>query len=302
MTQKEKKSLPPLYNSDIKGLPLLARGKVRDLYSIDEKHILIVATDRLSAFDVVLPDPIPNKGIVLTTVSNFWFQFLAENVSNHISGLTMDEVVPKQNDLANIKPRSMVAKRFDVLPIEAVVRGYLIGSGWREYQKSGKVCGQVLPVGLQQAAKLPEAIFTPSTKAQEGEHDQNISFDEVVELIGENHANQLRKISLKLYQRAAQYTYQKGIIIADTKFEFGVDGESNLVLVDEVLTPDSSRFWPVSSYQVGRSPESFDKQYVRDYLETLDWDMSPPGPPLPPEVVQETALKYQALQRILLTD
>jgi phosphoribosylaminoimidazole-succinocarboxamide synthase len=287
-----------LYESKLSSLPRLARGKVRDIYGVGEDRMLIVTSDRLSAFDVVLPDPIPDKGRVLTEMANFWFERLAHIVPNHLTGLDPESVVKGEEEKAQVRGRSIVVKKLKPLPIEAVVRGYLIGSGWKDYQKTGKVCGITLPPGLQQAQKLPEPIFTPATKAQSG-HDENISYAEVELLIGKALAAQVLEVSLRLYQEAADYAATKGIIIADTKFEFGLDPQNRLVLIDEILTADSSRFWPADSYRVGVSPPSFDKQYVRDYLETLDWDKTPPAPRLPPEVIEKTSDKYrEALERL----
>lgn len=282
-----------LHQSELKSLPLLSRGKVRDIYDVDEDHMLIVTTDRLSAFDVILPDAIPGKGAILTTVSNFWFDRTKHIIPNHLSDKSLAEVLPDEAERNMIEGRGIVVRKLKPLPVEAIVRGYLIGSAWSDYQKTGAVCGIVLPAGLQQAQQLPETIFTPSTKAEVGDHDENISFEKTVGLLGQDMAEQMRDVSLKLYQEAAEYALERGIIIADTKFEFGTDKNGGLVLIDEVLTPDSSRFWPVDAYQVGQSPPSFDKQYVRDYLETLDWDKSDPGPCLPEEVIQRTGDKYR---------
>jgi phosphoribosylaminoimidazole-succinocarboxamide synthase len=288
-----------LYQSTIKSLPLLARGKVRDIYGVGDAHLLIVTTDRLSAFDVVLPDPIPGKGAVLTAVSNFWFARTADMVPNHLAGIPLEEVLPDPEERAEVEGRAVVARKLRALPVEAIVRGYLIGSGWKDYQASGAVCGIALPAGLQLADRLPEAVFTPSTKADVGGHDINIDFNRVRELLGEGLAEQVRDVSLQIYTSCAAYALERGIIIADTKFEFGLDDNDRLVLIDEVLTPDSSRFWPADSYRPGESPASFDKQYVRDYLETLDWDKTPPGPTLPPEVITNTAAKYREAQQRL---
>ncbi len=287
-----------LFESGISGLPRIGRGKVRDIYAVGEDKMLIVVSDRLSAFDVVLPDPIPDKGAVLTQMSNFWFEKLAHIVPNHLTGIDPESVVADAAEKAQLRGRSVVVKKLKPLPIEAVVRGYLIGSGWKDYQKTGKVCGIELAKGLRQAQKLPEPIFTPATKAAEG-HDENISFDEVVQLIGRPLAEKARDTAIRLYREAAEYAAGRGIIIADTKFEFGTDAAGELVLIDEALTADSSRFWPADSYQVGISPPSFDKQYVRDYLETLDWDKTPPAPNLPAQVIAKTSEKYrEALQRL----
>jgi phosphoribosylaminoimidazole-succinocarboxamide synthase len=288
-----------LYESSLKSLSLRGRGKVRDIYDIDDDHMLIITTDRLSAFDCILPDPIPGKGRVLTSVSNFWFGRLKHIVPNHLSGLTLDRVISDPAERAQVEGRGIVVKKLKPLPVEAVVRGYLIGSGWKDYQKTGAVCGIALPPGLRLAEKLPEAIFTPSTKAEFGSHDENISFEKTVELIGKDLAEQVKRISLKLYTEAAAYALDRGIIIADTKFEFGLDNAGQLYLIDEALTPDSSRFWPVDQYRVGISPPSFDKQFVRDYLETLSWNKQPPAPHLPPEVITKTAEKYREAEERL---
>jgi len=289
-----------LYQSDIKTLPLLNRGKVRDIYDVDEEHMLIVTTDRLSAFDVILPDPIPDKGAILTTVSNFWFDKTQHIIANHLTDKTLDEVLPDAAERNPVEGRGIVVRKLNPLPVEAIVRGYLIGSGWNDYQKTGAVCGISLPEGLQQAQQLPQAIFTPSTKADVGGHDENISFEKTVNLLGQELAERVRDVSIKLYQEAAAYALERGIIIADTKFEFGTDDNGALVLIDEALTPDSSRFWPADSYQVGISPPSFDKQYVRDYLETLDWDKTDPGPHLPEDVIQRTGEKYREAMNLLM--
>ena len=287
-----------LFESGIASLPRIGRGKVRDIYAVGDDKLLIVVSDRLSAFDVVLPDPIPDKGAVLTQMSNFWFEKLAHVVPNHLTGIDPESVVADEAEKAQVRARSVVVKKLKPLPIEAVVRGYIIGSGWKDYQKSGKVCGIELPKGLQQAQKLPRPIFTPATKAAEG-HDENISFEETVKLIGRPLAEKVREVAIRLYTEAADYAAGKGIIIADTKFEFGTDARGRLVLIDEALTADSSRFWPADSYRVGISPPSFDKQYVRDYLETLDWDKTPPAPKLPAEVIAKTSEKYrEALERL----
>jgi len=289
----------PLYESSIKSLPLLGRGKVRDMYALGDDRLLIVTTDRLSAFDVVLPDPIPDKGEVLNEMSNFWFRKLAHIVPNHLNGAAPDKVIKGADEAAQVKGRAVVAKRLKPLPVEAVVRGYLIGSGWKDYQQTGAVCGIPLPKGLRQADKLPEVIFTPATKAEAGAHDENISFGRMEELVGKKLAAKVCEVSLRLYREAADYARERGIIIADTKFEFGTDEKGNLVLIDEALTADSSRFWPADQYRPGTSPPSFDKQYVRDYLETLDWKKTPPAPPLPPEVIAKTSEKYrEALYRL----
>jgi phosphoribosylaminoimidazole-succinocarboxamide synthase len=288
-----------LYQSALPSLKLRARGKVRDIYDIDDKYMLIVATDRLSAFDVILPDPIPGKGLVLTRISNFWFNKLHYIMPNHLANISLSDVLPDAKERAQVEGRAVVVKILKPLPVEAIVRGYLIGSGWKDYQKTGEVCGIKLPVGLQQAQELPEAIYTPSTKAAVDQHDENISFEQSVALLGQALAEQVRDASLKLYQEAAAYAKERGIIIADTKFEFGVDANGLLHLIDEALTPDSSRFWPADQYQVGISPPSFDKQYIRDYLETLDWNKTAPGPYLPKEVTVFCAQKYHEAENRL---
>jgi phosphoribosylaminoimidazole-succinocarboxamide synthase len=288
-----------LYQSALPSLKLRARGKVRDIYDIDDKYMLIVATDRLSAFDVILPDPIPGKGLVLTRISNFWFNKLHYIMPNHLANISLSDVLPDAKERAQVEGRAVVVKILKPLPVEAIVRGYLIGSGWKDYQKTGEVCGIKLPVGLQQAQELPEAIYTPSTKAAVDQHDENISFEQSVALLGQALAEQVRDASLKLYQEAAAYAKERGIIIADTKFEFGVDANGLLHLIDEALTPDSSRFWPADQYQVGISPPSFDKQYIRDYLETLDWNKTAPGPFLPKEVTVFCAQKYHEAENRL---
>ena len=282
-----------LYQSTLSSLKLRASGKVRDIYDIDDKHMLIVTTDRLSAFDVILPDPIPGKGRVLTRISNFWFKKLQTILPNHLTDIPLEQVVPDAAECAEIEGRAIVVKILKPLPVEAIVRGYLIGSGWKDYQASGVICGIKLPAGLQQAQQLPEPIYTPSTKAAVDQHDENVSFEQTVVLMGQDLAGQVRDASLKLYKIAADYAKERGIIIADTKFEFGVDEAGVLYLIDEALTPDSSRFWPADQYQVGSSPPSFDKQYIRDYLETLDWNKTAPGPALPPEVAAFCAEKYR---------
>jgi len=281
-----------MLNADIKSLKLLHRGKVRDMYEIDGAHILIVTTDRLSAFDVILPTPIPGKGHVLNAVSDFWFHKLSHIVPNHAADMTLEAAIPDAVERERVKAHAIVVKRLKPLPIEAIVRGYLIGSGWKEYQKQGSVCGITLPEGLILADRLPEPIFTPSTKAAVGDHDENIDFDSMCEIVGTDLATQVRDISLQLYKEAAAFALEKGIIIADTKFEFGLDADGNLALIDEVLTPDSSRFWPTSEYRPGMSPPSFDKQIVRDWLETLDWDKTAPGPVIPDEIKNKTSEKY----------
>ena len=288
-----------LYQTSITSLPLLGNGKVRDNYAVGDDKILIVTTDRLSAFDVVMGEPIPQKGMVLNQMSDFWFEKLKDIVPNHLTGIAPESVVAP-NEVEQVKGRAVVAKRLQPILVEAVVRGYLIGSGWSDYKKTGAVCGVQLPEGLQQAAKLAEPIFTPAAKAELGEHDENISFAEMEERIGKELAGKMRDISIKLYQAAADYAATKGIIIADTKFEFGLDDNGTLHLMDEVLTADSSRFWPADSYAVGISPPSFDKQFVRDYLETLsDWNKTAPAPALPSDIIEKTGAKYrEALTRL----
>jgi phosphoribosylaminoimidazole-succinocarboxamide synthase len=281
-----------LYESHLRGLRLLSRGKVRDIYAIDHAHLLIVTSDRLSAFDVVLPQPIPGKGEVLTRVSNFWLARTAGLVPSHLTGIPVADVVTDPDERRALGNRGLVVRRLRALPVEAVVRGYLIGSGWKDYQRSGAVCGIALPAGLRLAERLPEPIYTPATKAAVGDHDENISFEETAQRIGADLAEQVRETSLRIYREAADYAATRGIIIADTKFEFGLDDAGRLHLIDEVLTPDSSRFWPADQYRPGISPPSFDKQFVRDYLETLDWDKTAPGPTLPADIIDKTAAKY----------
>jgi phosphoribosylaminoimidazole-succinocarboxamide synthase len=290
---------PVVFETNLKSLPLLHRGKVRDIYDAGPEHLLIVTSDRLSAFDVVLPDPIPGKGAVLNGISRFWFEKTAHIIPNQLTGLRVADVVKDKKEQALLEGRAVVVKKLRALPIEAVARGYLIGSGWKDYQKTGALCGIPLPKGMQMADKLPEPLFTPATKAPKGEHDENIPFDEVVKLVGTPLAEQVRDTTLKIYFFAATYALERGIIIADTKLEFGVNKAGELVLIDEVLTPDSSRFWPAASYRPGSSPASFDKQYVRDYLETLDWAKKPPAPKLPAEVIEKTAQKYWEAYRLL---
>jgi phosphoribosylaminoimidazole-succinocarboxamide synthase len=290
--------MPPLHESAIASLPLLHRGKVRDIYAAGTDKLLVVQTDRLSAFDVILPDPIPEKGRVLTRLSHFWFDKLAFVIANHLTGIAPETVVAPA-ERSQVEGRAMVVKRLKPLMIEAVVRGYVAGSGWKEYQASGTICGIELPRGLAQAAKLPEPIFTPATKAPAGEHDENISYGEAVKIVGADYARQVRDASLRLYREASDYAATRGIIIADTKFEFGTDEAGKLYLIDEVLTPDSSRFWPVSGYRTGISPPSFDKQFVRDWLETQPWNKKAPAPHLPPDVLAKTSQKYQEALRLL---
>ena len=288
-----------VYDTQVHGLQKLHRGKVRDVYAIDADSLLIVTTDRLSAFDVVLPDPIPGKGAVLNRISNFWFAQTRHIVPNHLLDRPLADVVPDAAERAPLEGRSVIARRLRALPIEAVVRGYLIGSGWKDYQATGQVCGIDLPRGLRQAEQLPEPLFTPATKAAVGDHDENIGYDAVEQLLGAPLAAQVRSTAIALYNHAVDYARARGILIADTKFEFGVTPAGELTLIDEALTPDSSRFWPADTYRVGTSPPSFDKQYVRDYLETLDWNKTAPGPSLPPEVIRNTSEKYhEALARL----
>jgi phosphoribosylaminoimidazole-succinocarboxamide synthase len=288
-----------LFESNIPGLELLGRGKVRDIYAIDDEHLLIVTTDRLSAFDVILPDPIPGKGGVLTRVSSFWFHRLADLIPHHLTGRSVEEVLPAAVDPAPLFGRSIVARRLRPLPVEAVVRGYLAGSGWKDYLATGRVCGHHLPPGLQPGARLPEPLFTPATKAEAGAHDENIDFAALCTVIGEKRAGEVRDTALALYAEAARHAESRGIIVADTKFEFGLDSDDRLVWIDEALTPDSSRFWPAEAWQPGQVPPSFDKQYVRDYLETLDWNKRAPGPRLPPEVIAQTAARYREAEEKL---
>jgi phosphoribosylaminoimidazole-succinocarboxamide synthase len=288
-----------LHESDLTSLKFLHRGKVRDLYEVDADHLLIVQTDRLSAFDVILPTPIPGKGEVLTAVSNFWFKKLAHVIPNHLSGIDPESVVKTEAERAQVRGRAFVTRKLKPLPIEAIVRGYLVGSGWKDYKKTGAVCGIQLPTGLQEAQKLPQPLFTPSTKAAVGEHDENISFEEARKLLGADMAEQVKNATLALYTEAADYALTKGIIIADTKFEFGTDAAGKLYLIDEALTPDSSRFWPADQYKVGSNPPSFDKQFVRDWLESSGWNKQPPAPQVPADVLQKTADKYREAQRLL---
>ncbi len=289
-----------LFESHLPDLKPLYRGKVRDLYELDERHMLIVTTDRISAFDVVLPTPIPGKGEVLTSISNFWFGKFEHLVANHLSGMSLDKALADHGLRNKLRGRSVIVRKLRALPVEAIVRDYLIGSGWRDYNRSGEVCGIALPPGLRLADRLPEPVFTPSTKASLGDHDINVDYAHVVNLIGRELSEQLRDISLEIYREAQTFARERGIIIADTKFEFGQDEDGKLVLIDEALTPDSSRFWPSEAYRPNSNPPSFDKQYVRDYLETLDWDKTAPGPALPDEVVENTAQKYRQAERMLL--
>lgn len=295
----EQRAQQPLAQSSIKSLPLIHRGKVRDIYDIDAKHMLLIASDRLSAFDVILPTPIPNKGALLTQIANFWFERLGHIIPNHLTGIDPASVVKDPAEQAQLGKRALVVKKLSSLPIEAIVRGYLVGSGWKEYQQTGAVCGITLPAGLREAEQLPQPLFTPSSKAAVGDHDENISQARCAELIGQPLAQQVAQVSLRLYQEAAAYALTRGIIIADTKFEFGLDEQGQLHLIDEVLTPDSSRFWPAEQYQVGKNPPSFDKQYVRDWLESSGWNKTPPAPVLPADVAAKTSEKYQQAYRQL---
>ena len=292
-------TMAPMHESAVPSLDRVHQGKVRDIYAVDAQHMLIVTTDRLSAFDVVLPDPIPGKGEVLTSIANFWFARTRHLVPNHLSTVSLETAVPDPAERAPLVGRSIVVRKLRALPVEAVVRGYLIGSGWKDYRSTGAVCGITLPAGLKIADRLPEPIFTPATKAGPGQHDENVGYTHVEALLGPALAEQVRDTALALYQYAAAHALGRGIIVADTKFEFGVDEDGTLTLIDEALTPDSSRFWPRDTYAPGRSPPSFDKQFVRDYLETLDWDKRPPAPRLPPDVIRLTSEKYaEALRRL----
>ena len=290
--------MKPVYETSIRSLPLVGRGKVRDIYAVGDDMLLIVTTDRLSAYDVILPTPVPEKGRVLNELANFWFARLAPIIPNHLTGIDPESVVAP-DERAQVRGRSMVVRRMKPLPVEAVVRGYLEGSGWKEYQESGKVCGIALPAGLKRASKLPQPIFTPATKAEAGHHDENITFEQMARSIGEARAREVRDTAIALYRAAADYALQRGIIIADTKFEFGVDEAGRLHLIDEALTPDSSRFWPLDTYREGASPESFDKQYVRNWLDSIGFARKPPAPAMPAEVARKTSEKYQeALKRL----
>lgn len=282
-----------LHTTTITSLKLQYRGKVRDIYEIDDAHWLIVATDRVSAFDVILPNVIPGKGKLLTQLAHFWFDRVRPMIPNHLANISLESILTDPAERAQAEGRCMIVRRLKAIPIEAVVRGYLIGSGWKDYQATGEVCGHTLPGGLVQAEKLPKIIFTPATKAAVGDHDENISFEKMADTIGASLADDIKRVSIAIYNDAARYALERGIIIADTKFEFGQDAAGNLVLMDEILTPDSSRFWEADTYQAGSSPASYDKQYVRDWLETLDWDKSPPGPQVPPEVIEGTLTRYQ---------
>lgn len=289
-----------LFESNLTSLPLLHRGKVRDIYEVDDDRLLIVQTDRLSAFDVILPTPVPGKGQVLTTLSNFWFSKLNHVLPNHLTGIKPESLVETNEERTQLAGRAFVVKRLRPVPIEAIVRGYLVGSAWKEYQKTGMVCGIKLPADLQEAQKLPQPLFTPSTKAPAGEHDENISFEQAVKLLGVPRANAVRHAALSLYAQAAEYAATRGIIIADTKFEFGVDSSGKMYLIDEALTPDSSRFWPTDQYKVGSNPPSFDKQFVRDWLETSGWNKQFPAPKVPADIIEKTAEKYHEAVRLLM--
>ena len=292
--------MKPVYETSIASLPLLGRGKVRDIYAVGDDKLLIVATDRLSAYDVILPTPVPEKGRVLTELADFWFRRLASIIPNHVTGIDPQTVVaPAEGE--QVRGRAMVVKRMQPLPIEAVVRGYLEGSGWKEYRDSGKVCGIALPPGLKRASRLPQPIFTPATKAEAGQHDENISFEQMAGIVGSERARAIRDTAVRLYQAAAGYALERGIIIADTKFEFGVDAAGTLHLIDEALTPDSSRFWPLATYREGESPESFDKQYVRNWLDAIGFQRKPPAPEMPAEVARRTSEKYQEAARRLMS-
>ena len=291
--------MKPVYETSIASLPLLGRGKVRDIYAVGEDKLLIVTTDRLSAYDVILPTPVPEKGRVLTELANFWFGRLASIVPNHLTGIDPETVVsPAERE--QVRGRAVVVKKMKTLPVEAVVRGYLEGSGWKEYSEGGKVCGVPLPPGLKRASRLPEPIFTPATKAEAGHHDENISFERMAELLGEARAKEVRDTAIRLYKAAAEFALDRGIIIADTKFEFGVDEAGRLHLIDEALTPDSSRFWPLATWKEGASPESFDKQYVRNWLDAIGFERKPPAPAMPAEVAAKTSEKYQEAARRLM--
>lgn len=281
-----------LFESNLKSLKKVYQGKVRDIYDVDDQHWLIVTTDRLSAFDVILPDPIPKKGMVLTTVSNFWFDRFSNKVNNHLSDIKLEDIIHDDQELETLKDRSIIVRKLKALPFEAIVRGYVIGSGWKEYQNTGTICDVALPPNLKQAQQIAAPIFTPSTKAAVGDHDENVSIEKIIDLVGKDIAESVSTLSIEIYKEAAEYALQRGIIIADTKFEFGMDENDEIVLIDEALTPDSSRFWPQDTYAIGESPKSYDKQYVRDYLEKLDWDKQAPGPNLPQEIIDNTSAKY----------
>jgi phosphoribosylaminoimidazole-succinocarboxamide synthase len=282
-----------MFKSKVSNLNLLARGKVRDIYDIDDNYLMIVATDRLSAYDVVMQNPVPGKGIILTQLSNFWFRMMEDIIPNHLTNLKIDSFIENKKEIEQLKERSIIVKKLKPLPIESVVRGYIIGSGWSDYKKNKKICGIELPDNLQKAQKLPQIIFTPATKANSGDHDENINYQKTESIIGEDLASKVKEISIKIYERASIYARSKGIIIADTKFEFGQDSNGKLYLIDEILTPDSSRFWPEETYKVGESPASYDKQYLRDYLETLSWNKVAPAPELPKDIIVNTLNKYR---------
>ncbi len=290
-----------IIETSITSLPLLQRGKVRDVYEVGDDHLLMIATDRLSAFDVVLPEPLPGKGKILTRVALFWFEQMTDLIANHLSDLSLESVLPDPAEFAQAKDRSMVVKRLRPLPVEAVVRGYLIGSGWKDYQQTGNVCGVELPANMEIAQQIEPAIFTPATKADVGDHDINISFEETADIIGAELATEIKSVSQTIYQRASTHCKQRGIILADTKFEFGLDEHGTLTLMDEILTPDSSRFWNAATYKQGHNPESYDKQFVRDYLESLDWDKTPPGPMLPQDIKSRTLGRYEEALKTLTT-
>ena len=303
MTIRSSTSAAMAYSTDmLSSLPLIHQGKVRDSFYLDDDHMLIVASDRLSAFDVVLPDPVPGKGALLTQVSNFWFEQTRNIIDNHLTGIPVGDIIGDPQLVALLEDRAVIVRRLQPLPLEAIVRGYLIGSGWNDYQQTGSVCGIALPPGLRQADKLPDVLFTPSSKAAAGNHDENVDFETIVNLIGKDLADKVRDASIKIYEFARAHALERGIIIADTKFEFGLDKEGKLYLMDEVLTPDSSRFWPQDSWAPGTSPPSYDKQFVRDYLETLDWNKQAPGPKLPTAVIEATLQKYAEACHILTTE
>ena len=289
-----------LFESNIPNLKLLARGKVRDIYDLDNDHLLIVTTDRLSAYDVVMPNAVPGKGKILTEISNFWFKMMEDIIPNHLTEISIDQYISDRKLLKQLKARAIIVKKLKPLPIEAVVRGYLIGSGWRDYQETGKVCGISIPKNIKQAERLTKTIFTPATKAASGDHDENIDYEKTCSIIGKKLANNVRDKAIKIYERAARYAEKRGIIIADTKFEFGLDNNDKLFIIDEMLTPDSSRFWPKNDYKVGISPPSYDKQFLRDYLDTLTWNKKSPGPILPDKILLETYKKYHEAYEILV--
>ena len=289
-----------LFESNIPNLKLLARGKVRDIYDLDNDHLLIITTDRLSAYDVVMPNAVPGKGKILTEISNFWFKMMEDIIPNHLTEISIDQYISDRKLLKQLKARAIIVKKLKPLPIEAVVRGYLIGSGWRDYQETGKVCGISIPKNIKQAERLTKTIFTPATKAASGDHDENIDYEKTCSIIGKKLANNVRDKAIKIYERAARYAEKRGIIIADTKFEFGLDNNNKLFIIDEMLTPDSSRFWPKNDYKIGISPPSYDKQFLRDYLDTLTWNKKSPGPMLPDKILLETYKKYHEAYEILV--